>query len=93
MTSYKAKIIYKIYPTHPDIKGIKDYSLDKVFEYEDVYRFNPFYYHPSETERMKKYMKDDLSLVAGGGYNADHIHDVRFEFKRITETEETRWTN
>ena len=28
------------------------------------------------------YIKHDLKLVAGGGYNTDHIHNVKFEIEK-----------
>lgn len=39
--TYKAKITYKVTPTHPDIKDMPDESWkDKVFTFEDTYTFN-----------------------------------------------------
>ena len=29
------------------------------------------------------YIKKDLKLVAGGGHNTDHIHNVKFEIRRM----------
>ena len=34
-------------------------------------------------EEIESYIKRDLRLVAGGGYNSDHIHNVTFDIERI----------
>ena len=34
-------------------------------------------------EDCVNYIKRDLKLVAGGGYNSDHIHNVTFEIERM----------
>ena len=91
MIRYKATIKYKVNDTHPDLHCITDWTPDKVFEYEDVYRFDSNYWDSKDTENMKEYMQRDLSIIAGGGYNARHIYDVWFEFKRITAEQEEEW--
>ncbi len=78
---YKAKISYTIKETHPD----KDYvvggwSPDKVFDFEDKYFFNTNDY--SEEEIMA-IIKDDLRLVAGGGYNWNHIDNIKFLIEEV----------
>ena len=32
---------------------------------------------------VAEYIKQDLMLVAGGGYNTEHIHNVKFELKKL----------
>lgn len=76
---YKAKIIFTIDKDHPDIKYVKDWTEDKVLTIEDVYIFNNNY----TKENIIAYIKNDLMLVAGGGYNTDHIHNIEFEIKQI----------
>lgn len=77
--TFKAKIIYKVDGNHPDIQDM-DSSLwyDKIFTYEDEY-----YFHNRDWtyEEAVKYIKHDLKLVAGGGYNYNHIYDVKFEIE------------
>ena len=79
MKKYHGKITYTIDKTHPDIKYVEDYTEEKIFTYEDTYTFNGEY----PTENIKAYIKQDLMLVAGGGYNTDHIHNVKFEINRV----------
>lgn len=72
---YKAKITYKIKPTHPDIESVKDWKPGKEFSYEDTYYIeNEF-----DKEMIYDYIKSDLRLVAGGGYNSKHIYGERLE--------------
>ena len=52
----------------------KDWTANKVFTYEDTYVFNDTY----SKDDMWNYIKTDLALVAGGGYNADHIHIIKY---------------
>lgn len=78
MTKYHGKITYTIDKNHPDIEYLKDYTEKDVFTYEDTYTFNESY----SKGFVAEYVKRDLMLVAGGGYNTDHIHNVKFEIKR-----------
>ena len=50
----------------------------KNFYISDTYTFNSDY---TEEEAII-YIKHDLKLVAGGGYNTDHIHNVKFEIEK-----------
>ena len=79
MKKYHGKIVYTIDKAHPDIKYIEDYTEEKIFTFEDVYTFNGEY----SKEDVAEYIKRDLMLVAGGGYNTDHIHNVKFEINRV----------
>ena len=74
-----AKITYTVDSEHPDIQYIKDWSENKVLTFEDTYNFNNCY----TFDDMEGYVKSDLSLVAGGGYNSEHIHNVKFEISRV----------
>lgn len=76
---YQGKISYTIDKEHPDIKYVKDWTENKVFTFEDTYTFNDNYLE----EEIVDYIKHDLKLVSGGGYNTEHIHNVTFEIKRI----------
>lgn len=73
------KISYTIDKEHPDIKYIKDWSENKIFAFEDVYTFNDCY----DFDDVENYIKNDLSLVAGGGYDSKHIHNVKFDISKI----------
>lgn len=74
----RATIYYNVDRAHPDIKYIK--NPDDVQTFTDLYTFDTRFTGDIELSEMKAYCKNDLKLVAGGGYNADHIHNVRFEF-------------
>ena len=75
-----AKISYKVKPTHPDICDMPEHLWKgKVFTYEDRYRFNEDW----DEEGAKAYIRRDLALVAGGGYNTKHIYDVEYEMEVV----------
>ena len=76
---YHGKISFTMDKNHPDIKYVGDWKEDKVFTFSDEYTFNDDY----TEESIAHYIKHDLSLVAGGGYDADHIHNLKFEIKRV----------
>ena len=75
---YHGKISFTIDKEHPDIKYVPDWEEDKVLTIEDTYSFNS----DCQKENIIAYIKHDLSLVAGGGYNTDHIHNVVFEIEK-----------
>ena len=72
---YHGKISFTIDKGHPDIKHVEDWTEDKILTFADTYTFNDDY----TEESIIQYIKRDLSLVAGGGYNTDHIHNVAFD--------------
>lgn len=73
------KIIYTIDAEHPDIKYMPDWSESKILTFEDTYTFDNCY----TFDDVEGCVKNDLSLVAGGGYNSEHIHNVKFEIARV----------
>ena len=76
-----AKISYKVKPTHPDIQDMPEkYWKDKVFTYEDISTFDEDWGWDYESAVAR--IKQDLKLIAGGGYNSDHIYDVEFTIKK-----------
>ena len=79
-TIFKAVIRYYVDQDHPDIKCIKHPEQEQSFD--DTYKFDYFYWGDN-TDGMLDYMKQDLALIAGGGYNTDHIHQVSYSFVRI----------
>lgn len=70
----RGKIEYTIDKDHPDIKCVENWTGGKVFTYEDEYTFSDIY----NEDDMWNYIKNDLALVAGGGYNADHINIIKY---------------
>lgn len=77
---YKATIFYTIDATHPDIKYLnEEYNENKVFNYSDIYSFPADY----AIDYCMSIIKSDLRLVAGGGYNSEHIHNVTFNIEKM----------
>ena len=76
-----AKIKYKVKPTHPDLGDMPEHLWKgKVFTYDDKYTFDDDNW---DEEGAKAYIRRDIALVAGGGYNAKHIYDVEYEMEVI----------
>ena len=78
---YDATIKFRMFKTHPDIECVSEWSRDKEFEYNDVYTIDMDYFE--DREEVIEYIKHDLRLVAGGGYNDDHIWHEKFEIRRV----------
>ena len=76
--SILATIYYTVDSEHPDIQYIKNPS--EIQSFTDVYRFDTDYLGNIDRYDMENYAKNDLRLIAGGGYNTEHIHNVTFEF-------------
>lgn len=70
---YFAKITYKMDDTHPDF--IEEYR-DKIMTYEDIYKFDA----QRDPEDAEYAAKEDMMLVAGGGYDWNHIKVLDFIF-------------
>lgn len=78
---YKATLQYKILPTHPNKdQVVGGWNPNKVYEYSDTYTF---YIENIDFECLNNFMKHDLALVAGGGYNTDGIKIVDFTVKKL----------
>ena len=77
MSKFKAIIKFKVEKTHPDIEYIK--NPEEVLSFEDVYSFNQSY----SEEDVSSYIKNDLSIVAGGGYDDKHINILDFVIEKI----------
>lgn len=79
--SIRATIYYTVDSEHPDIQYIKN-PLE-IQSFTDTYTFDTNYVGNVTRSEMENYAKNDLRLVAGGGYNSKHIHNVSFEFKSV----------
>lgn len=75
---FHGKITFTMDKEHPDVKCVEDWTEDKVMKFADYYEFSTDY----TKDEIESYIKHDLMLVAGGGYNTDHIHNVTFEIKQ-----------
>ena len=73
------KINFTVDDRHPDIAYMPDWDKNKVYTFEDIYTFDNCY----TFDDVESYVKSDLRLVAGGGYNSKHIHNVKFEIARV----------
>ena len=76
---YYGQINYTVDSEHPDIKYMSDWKEDKVYTFSDVYVFD----YPCEIEEVTNYIVHDLKLVAGGGYNSHHIHNLTFDIHQV----------
>lgn len=80
--NYKGKIAYKMKPTHPNYNHVVGgYKPGTVITYSDEYRINPEFF--SGKGSIIRHIKNDLMIVAGGGYNSHHIYDVEFTIERM----------
>lgn len=81
---YYGKITYEIDESHPNVNYvIGGWRKGKVFEYEDIYDFDERLYSQEDCDMLVNFIKRDLKLVVGGGYNSGHIHNVKFYIYRI----------
>lgn len=86
----KATIIYTVDENHPDYKCMNEKQQHGVNSFSDTYVFdmynpitNPYgYWTTGDSDQITEYMIRDLSLVAGGGYTTDHIHNLDFKFEQ-----------
>lgn len=73
-------IYYTVDAKHPDFKYME--NPEGVHEFTDCYHFDTDYFGDASFEQYKAYIKNDLKLVAGGGYDFKHIHNISFDFIR-----------
>lgn len=79
----KATIRYNITKDNPDFKYVE--SPEKPLVFTDTYRFSPESEFYDDPDYMMNFIKQDLLLVAGGGYDTKGVTNVKFEFKGTTE--------
>ena len=71
----KGVIYYKVKNNHPDLDCIPEDDRDKTLEFCDTYNIDTDYFYGRED--IERYIKHDLALVAGGGYDTDTIKDTK----------------
>lgn len=71
----KGVIYYKVKKNHPDIKYIPEDKRDKIHEFSDIYNIDTDCFYGRDD--IEDYIKHDLKLVAGGGYDTDTIKNVK----------------
>lgn len=71
----KGVIKYKVKKNHPDLKYIPEDERDKTHEFCDIYTIDTDYFYGRDD--IDAYIKNDLRLVAGGGYDTDTIKNEK----------------
>lgn len=72
---FKATISYTTDKEHPETCKKEKHTFSDTYKVND----NCFFGY----DDIMLYIKRDLSLIAGGGYNTKHIHNVEFEIHEI----------
>ena len=72
----KGVIKYKVKKNHPDLQYIDEDKRNDEFEFCDIYHIDTDSFWCKDA--IDSYIKHDLALVAGGGYNTDTIKNVKF---------------
>ena len=71
----KGVIKYKVKKNHPDLKYIPEEDRNKTLEFCDTYSIDTDYFYSRDD--IEDYIKHDLRLVAGGGYDTDTIKNEK----------------
>ena len=71
----KGVIYYKVKKNHPDLKYIPEEERDKMHEFCDIYNIDTVCFYGRD--HIESYIKRDLKLVAGGGYDTDTIKNTK----------------
>lgn len=74
MREYIATLRYSIDKGHPDYS--ESIGEGTMLMSRDTYRIDPKCFYGNDD--IESWIKNDLMLMAGGGYNSDHIHDKKF---------------
>ena len=74
---FKATIKYDCAANHPDAPN------ERGRKYTDTYTFHPDFWAYGEPDEMRRYIKHDLALIAGGGYKTSTIKNVKFVIKEL----------
>ena len=70
----KVHIEYDFDKDHPDVDYMSKEQQESLHgSFEDIYRFDPNWYDLDDPDSMFAYAKHDMLIVAGGGYNNDHV--------------------
>lgn len=93
---FDATITYTVDEQHPDYDCMDEKERTGVMSLSDRYTFDCYerftnpggHWDIDDEEGMKDYALEDMLLIAGGGYNWDHVHNVKFEFKEFSPEKE-----
>ena len=78
---FRTKITYTIDKDHPDYDSLPLDERDGILEHSNLYIMEEYYFNGYE--EMIKCIINDLLLIADGGHNSDHVHNVKFEITEI----------
>lgn len=81
--SVKSIIKYKVKKNHPDLQYIDKDKRNDEFVFDDTYYIDTDCF--DGIEDIVAYIKRDLALVAGGGYDTDTIKDVNYQLDFYNE--------
>ena len=81
MAKIKGTIYYKMAKAHPDIEYIDPMLANNVMVYSDTYQFKSYY----DEDFIRNYITNDLKLIAGGGYNFNHIYNITVKIERVKD--------
>lgn len=77
-TSFKATIKFDCDGNHPDAPN------EQGLQYTDTYHFDTDVFSGgNDRDAMLSYIKHDLALVAGGGYDTDTIINVKYDIEAV----------
>lgn len=82
---YYGEINYRMERNHPDWEYVKDHR--KTLSFADRYQFDLDYFYSDDPAEMESYIRNDLLLVAGGGYSPDKIKNVKIDIHEIYESD------
>ena len=74
-----AAITFKVTKDHPDAKYVIDINEPLRYEDEFTFSFNP----KMDMQSVKQHIKNELALVAGGGYSTEYIEVLDYDFKTL----------
>lgn len=77
----KGTISYKMKSNHPDLQYVKPKDRDKEQVFSDVYYIETDNFFGKD--HIEGYIKNDLKLVAGGGYDTDTIKDIKIKLEKV----------
>lgn len=81
-TILSAKLFCTFDDQHPDWKYLSDEQKRNGETFEDTYTFDHDWWDQDDIESMAAHAKGDLMLIAGGGYDCDHIHNIKFSYEK-----------
>lgn len=79
LRKFRATIYYTVNKYHPDYLYIKNPEEEQSFT--DDYTVDMNYFNG--LDHVKQYIKNDLRVIAGGGYSTAYTYNVRYTFEEL----------